>query len=74
MTNEELLKLAEDCGFDHMGMLNVPALEFNPAVIAGPACPAAARWRRFPKRLPNTSAASCSRPPVSWRTTSMWKP
>lgn len=32
MTNEELLKLAENCGFDHVGMLNVPALEFNPAV------------------------------------------
>ena len=32
MTNEELLKLAEECGFDHVGMLNVPALEFNPAV------------------------------------------
>lgn len=32
MTNEELLKLAENCGFDHFGMLNVSALEFNPAV------------------------------------------
>ena len=32
MTNEELLKLAEECGFEHFGMLNVPALEFNPAV------------------------------------------
>ena len=32
MTNEELLKLAEECGFEHSGMLNVPALEFNPAV------------------------------------------
>lgn len=32
MTNEELLKLAESCGFEHVGMLNVPALEFNPAV------------------------------------------
>lgn len=32
MTNEELLKLAEACGFEHFGMLNVPALEFNPAV------------------------------------------
>ena len=40
MTNEELLKLAEECGFEHFGMLNVPALEFNPAVrdmcAAGP--------------------------------------
>ena len=32
MTNEELLKLAEECGFEHFGMLNVPALDFNPAV------------------------------------------
>ncbi len=32
MTNEELLKLAEKHGFEHAGMLNVPALEFNPAV------------------------------------------
>lgn len=32
MTNEELLKLAQDCGFDHFGMLNTAALEFNPAV------------------------------------------
>lgn len=32
MTNEELLKLAEKHGFEHFGMLNVPALEFNPAV------------------------------------------
>lgn len=32
MTNEELLTLAKSCGFDHVGMLNVAALEFNPAV------------------------------------------
>ena len=32
MTNEELLKLAEKHGFEHFGMLNVPAMEFNPAV------------------------------------------
>lgn len=32
MTNEELLTLAQQCGFEHFGMLNVPALEFNPAV------------------------------------------
>lgn len=32
MTQEELLTLANACGFDHAGELNVPALEFNPAV------------------------------------------
>lgn len=32
MTDNELLALADSCGFEHFGMLNVPALEFNPAV------------------------------------------
>ena len=32
MTDQQLLELAANCGFDHVGMLNVPALEFNPAV------------------------------------------
>lgn len=32
MTDEQLLELAAGCGFDHVGPLNVPALEFNPAV------------------------------------------
>ena len=32
MTDEQLLELAADCGFDHAGMLNVPALRFEPAV------------------------------------------
>lgn len=32
MTNEELLALASECGFEHVGPLNVAALEFNPAV------------------------------------------
>lgn len=32
MNNEELLTLATQCGFDHVGELNVSALEFNPAV------------------------------------------
>ncbi len=32
MTDEQLLELAAGCGFDHVGMLNVPALKFEPAV------------------------------------------
>lgn len=32
MTDQELLELAARCGFDHYAPLNVPALEFNPAV------------------------------------------
>lgn len=32
MTNEELLTLAAECGFDHAGELNVSVLEFDPAV------------------------------------------
>ena len=32
MTEQQLLEVAAACGFDHVGMLNVPALEFNPAV------------------------------------------
>lgn len=32
MTDRQLMELATGCGFDHVGMLNVPALEFNPAV------------------------------------------
>lgn len=32
MTDQQLLELAEGCGFDHVGMLNVPALKFEPAV------------------------------------------
>lgn len=32
MTDAQLLSLASQCGFDHVGMLNVPALKFEPAV------------------------------------------
>lgn len=32
MTDEQLLELAAGCGFDHVGMLNVSALKFEPAV------------------------------------------
>lgn len=32
MTDQELLDLAIQCGFDHAGPLNVAAMEFNPAV------------------------------------------
>ena len=32
MTDAQLLELAAGFGFDHIGMLNVSALEFNPAV------------------------------------------
>lgn len=32
MTDQQLLELAVGCGFDHVGMLNVPALKFEPAV------------------------------------------
>lgn len=32
MNDQELLSLAAQCGFDHAGPLNVPAMEFNPAV------------------------------------------
>lgn len=32
MTDQQLLELADSCGFDHVGMLNVSALEFQPAV------------------------------------------
>lgn len=32
MTDQELLQLAQACGFDHAGPLTVSALEFNPAV------------------------------------------
>lgn len=32
MTDQQLLELAASCGFDHVGMLNIPALEFHPAV------------------------------------------
>ena len=32
MTDQELLELARDCGFDHVGMLNIPSLKFEPAV------------------------------------------
>lgn len=32
MTDQQLLELAAGCGFDHVGMLNVPALKFEPAV------------------------------------------
>lgn len=32
MTDQELLSLASDCGFDHAGALNISALDFNPAV------------------------------------------
>lgn len=32
MTEQELKKLAEDCGFDHCGMMNMEALVFDPQV------------------------------------------
>lgn len=32
MTELVLFKLAEECGFDHWGMINMKALEFDPAV------------------------------------------
>lgn len=32
MTDRELLKLAQECGFEHVGLLNMDCLEFNPAV------------------------------------------
>lgn len=32
MTDQELLHLAEVCGFDHAGMMNMDALLFDPAV------------------------------------------
>lgn len=32
MTDQELLALAESCGFDHRGMMNVSRLYFDPAV------------------------------------------
>lgn len=32
MNDQELLSLAAQCGFDHAGPLNVPAMEFSPAV------------------------------------------
>ncbi len=32
MNDQQLLELAESCGFERVGMLNIPALEFNPAV------------------------------------------
>ena len=32
MTDQELLDLATACGFEHVGLLNMSCLEFNPAV------------------------------------------
>ena len=32
MTDQELLKLAQECGLEHVGLLNMDCLEFNPAV------------------------------------------
>lgn len=32
MNDNQLLEFAAKYGFDHVGMLNIPALEFNPAV------------------------------------------
>lgn len=32
MTDQQLLALASGFGFDHVGMLNIPALEFEPGV------------------------------------------
>ena len=32
MTDQELLNLATACGFEHVGLLNMSCLEFNPAV------------------------------------------
>lgn len=32
MTDQQLLELAAGCGFEHVGMLNIPALDFQPAV------------------------------------------